>query len=127
MNTITYTGDGQTSEFNFNAKWFQDADIRVAVDDVMLDASEYSVLPPKPEIKYETPEQAAANNMGGRTRIGGRVRLASAPSDGSQIDITRQVALGRIIRYQKTEPINPNDLNTDLDQIVEYLRDRFEG
>ena len=37
MYKISYTGDGTNTEFVFSFPFFQNADIKVAIDDVLLD------------------------------------------------------------------------------------------
>ena len=95
MYKITYTGDGITTQYVFAFPFFQDADIRVAFDDTIIDASQYSVV---------------AND----DFDGGTVVFVSPPVTGTQIDIFRQVSLSRVIDYQPTAKIDPEILNSDF-------------
>ena len=45
MYKISYIGDGQTNEFVFDFPFFQNADIHVAVDNIVLNSDEYDVNP----------------------------------------------------------------------------------
>ncbi len=45
MHKISYTGDGVTTEFLFAFPFFQESDIRVALDDRGLGDTEYGVYP----------------------------------------------------------------------------------
>ena len=104
MYKISYTGDGETAEFLFAFPFFQDADIRVAIDDVVLDADQYGVI---------------ANDE----FDGGRVVLSVIPAVGERVDIFRQIALARIIDYQPTAKIDPEHLNADFNFLLEAFRD----
>lgn len=104
MYKITYTGDGVTCEFLFTFPFFQEADICVAVDESILNATDFGVCP-------------------NEDLTGGTVVFTEPPSDGSRIDIFRQVTLSRVIDYQPTAKIDPEDLNTDFNFLLEALRD----
>ncbi|MDE6477670.1 MAG: hypothetical protein K2L94_00290 [Alphaproteobacteria bacterium] len=104
MYKVSYTGDGATTEFLFAFPFFQDADVRVAIAGTVLDGTQYGVV---------------ANEEFN----GGIVVFATPPSDGAQIDIFRQVQLSRIVDYQPTAKINPEDLNTDFNLLIEAFRD----
>ena len=107
MYKITYTGDGITTQYVFAFPFFQDADIRVAFDDTIIDASQYSVV---------------ANDA----FDGGTVVFVSPPVTGTQIDIFRQVSLSRVIDYQPTAKIDPEILNSDFNFLVEAFKDLRE-
>lgn len=104
MYKITYTGDGATTEFMFAFPFFQESDIRVVVDDCLMTATEYGV--------YSNEDLT-----------GGTVIFANAPADNVRIDIFRQVDLSRVIDYQPTAKIDPEDLNTDFNFLLAALRD----
>ncbi len=104
MYKISYTGDGVTCEFLFAFPFFQTADICVAVDERALTASEFGVYP-------------------NEDLTGGTVIFPVAPADGARIDIYRQVTLSRVIDYQPTAKIDPEDLNTDFNFLLAALRD----
>ncbi|MBD5389423.1 hypothetical protein HDR63_04175 [bacterium] len=104
MYKISYTGDGETTDFLFAFPFFQDADIRVAIDDVVLAADAYGVV--------ENEEFD-----------GGHVVLATPPAVGARVDIFRQIALSRVIDYQPTAKIDPEHLNADFNFLLEAFRD----
>lgn len=104
MYKISYTGNGNDTEFVFNFPFFQNADIKVAIDNVVLDDSQYDVNPD--------------NDFNG-----GLVVFATAPANGTQIDIFRQISLSRVIDYQPTAKIDPEDLNSDFNFLIAALQD----
>lgn len=104
MYKISYISDGVTTEYAFAFPFFQDADVRVAVaDEPMADAG-YAVI---------------AND----DFTGGVVILATAPESGVQIDIFRHISLSRVVDYQPTSKIDPEDLNADFNFLLEAFRD----
>ncbi len=104
MYKISYVGDGETSEFVFAFPFFQAADIHVAVDNVAIDDTQYSVYPDD-DFK------------------GGNVVFLTPPENGAAIDIFRQVALSRVVDYQPTAKIDPEDLNADFNFLLAALQD----
>jgi len=104
MYKITYTGDGVTTEFLFAFPFFQESDICVAIDEQRLIDSQYGVYP-------------------NDDLTGGTVIFPAPPADGARIDIFRQVTLNRVIDYQPTAKIDPEDLNTDFNFLLAALRD----
>lgn len=104
MHKITYNGDGITTEFLFAFPFFQISDICVAVDDKCMDNTGFGVYP-------------------NEDLTGGTVIFSTAPADGARIDIFRQVTLSRVIDYQPTAKIDPEDLNTDFNFLLAALRD----
>ena len=104
MYKISYTGDGINTEFVFSFPFFQNADIKVAIDNVLLDNTQYDVNP-------------------NQDFNGGLVVFPSAPLSGKHIDIFRQVSLSRTIDYQPTQKIDPEDLNSDFNFLLAALQD----
>lgn len=104
MYKISYTGDGITTEYSFSFPFFQNADVKVSVDNQLLDNTGYDVKP---------------NN----DFIGGTVIFSTAPQSGKNIDIFRQVSLDRVIDYQPTLKIDPEDLNSDFNFLLAALKD----
>lgn len=104
MYKISYTGDGITTEYSFSFPFFQNADVKVSVDNQLLDNTRYDVNP---------------NN----DFIGGTVIFSTAPQSGKNIDIFRQVSLDRVIDYQPTLKIDPEDLNSDFNFLLAALKD----
>ena len=104
MYKISYVGDGENTEFVFSFPFFQESDIKVSIDNEVLSNTQYDVNP--------------NDNFNG-----GLVVFATAPQSGKNIDIFRQVDLSRVIDYQPTEKIDPEDLNSDFDFLVAALQD----
>ncbi|MBR3148250.1 MAG: hypothetical protein IKF41_02810 [Alphaproteobacteria bacterium] len=104
MYKISYVGDGETSEFSFSFPFFQESDVKVSIDNTVLDTTQYAVNP--------------NDDFGG-----GIVVFASAPENNKNIDIFRQVDLSRVIDYQTTAKIDPEDLNTDFNFLLAALQD----
>ena len=103
MYKISYTGDGQTTEYVFAFPFFQVADVHVAIDEADIDSG-VSVVP-------------------NDDFTGGRVIFNVAPALNTQIDIYRQISLSRIIDYQPTAKIDPEDLNSDFNFLLEAFKD----
>ena len=104
MYKISYTSNGTTTEYAFSFPFFQNADVKVSVDNVLLNQTDYTVNP--------------KSNF-----VGGTVCLASAPQSGKTIDIFRHVSLNRIIDYQPTLKIDPEDLNADFNFLLAVCQD----
>lgn len=104
MYKISYVSDGATTEYSFSFPFFQNADVRVAIDNVVLTDSQYDV---NPNDDFN----------------GGLVVFASAPELGKTIDIFRQVSLDRVIDYQPTAKIDPEDLNSDFNFMIAAFQD----
>lgn len=103
MYKVSYTGDGQTTEFVFAFPFFQVADVHVAIDEEAV-VSGCSVIP-------------------NDDFTGGRVIFENAPAVNKQIDIFRQISLSRIIDYQPTDKIDPEDLNDDFNFLLAAFQD----
>ena len=104
MYKISYTGNGADTEFTFSFPFFQNADVKVAFDNVLLNADDYDVNP--------------NDNF-----TGGLVVFSAAPAQGVQIDIFRQISLNRVIDYQPTAKIDPEDLNSDFNFLLAAFQD----
>ena len=104
MYKISYTGDGVTTEYNFSFPFFQDADVKVCVNNELLDDTQYDVNP-------------------NDSFTGGTIVFGPAPQSGKNIDIFRQVSLDRVIDYQPTLKIDPEDLNSDFNFLLAALKD----
>lgn len=104
MHKISYTGDGQTTEFQFAFPFFQNADIHVSLDNVSQDADTYTVYP-------------------NSDLSGGMVRILPAPATNVNIDIYRRVSLSRVIDYQPTAKIDPESLNADFNFLLAAFQD----
>lgn len=104
MYKVTYQCDGATTEYVFSFPFFQAADICAAINGKLLAETQYSVVP-------------------NDTFTGGRLVLSAVPNNGDVLEVFRQVSLTRVIDYQPTAPIDPEDLNTDFNFILAALRD----
>ena len=104
MYKISYIANGSDTDFIFAFPFFQNADIKVSIDDILVDDTLYNVI---------------AND----DFTGGTVVFASAPANDSKIDIFRQVSLSRVIDYQPTLKIDPEDLNNDFNFLLAALND----
>ena len=104
MYKISYVGDGENTEFSFSFPFFQEADIKVSINNTLLNTTQYDVNP-------------------NDDFSGGKVVFSSAPESGKNIDIFRQVDLSRVIDYQTTAKIDPEDLNSDFNFLLAALQD----
>ena len=103
MYKVSYTGDGATTEYVFTFPFFQVADVHVSIDNVAVNTG-YTIVPDD-------------------DFTGGRVIFVSAPTSGCQIDIFRQISLSRVIDYQPTDKIDPEDLNDDFNFLLAAFQD----
>lgn len=103
MYKISYITDGTTTEFAFSFPFFQVADICVAIDNNMYDGS-YTVIP-------------------NDDFSGGNVVFDIAPGSDSRLDIFRRISLSRVIDYQPTQKIDPEDLNSDFNFLLAAFQD----
>lgn len=104
MYKISYVGDGESIEFAFSFPFFQESDIKVSIDNEILNNTQYDVNP-------------------NDDFSGGIVVFANAPANNKNIDIFRQVDLSRVIDYQPTSKIDPEDLNSDFNFLLAALQD----
>ncbi len=106
MYKISYVADGVATEYQFTFPFFQNADVRVSVDNAVIaaDAGIYSVVP-------------------NDDFTGGRVVFQTPPARGATIDIFRRISLSRVIDYQPTVKIDPESLNSDFNFLLAAFRD----
>ena len=104
MYKISYISDGLETEYSFSFPFFQNADVHVAIDNVVLDDTQYDV---NPDSNFN----------------GGLVVFANPIESGKQIDIFRRISLSRVIDYQPTGKIDPEDLNSDFNFLLEAFKD----
>lgn len=107
MYKISYTGDGVTNEFMFAFPFFHHDDVRVAFDDELVEQNLYSVRE-------------------NEDFTGGVVHFITPPQEGVSVDIFRRILLRRVVDYQPTAQIDPEDLNTDFNMLFEAFKD-FSG
>ena len=105
MYKISYISDGVNTEFDFAFPFFQAADIKIAINDVVNSQNQnYTVLP-------------------NEDFSGGRIVFEVPLPQGSKLDIFRQISLSRIIDYQPTKQIDPEDLNSDFNFLLAAFQD----
>ena len=105
MYKISYVADGTTTEFEFSFTFFQTADVRVAIDKIIdCENQNFSVV---------------AND----DFTGGNIVFDEAPPADTKIDIFRKISLSRIIDYQPTKTIDPEDLNSDFNFLLNAFQD----
>lgn len=104
MYKISYQGDGIADEFIFAFPFFQNDDIRVAINGAVLQADKYSV---RPNENFD----------------GGIVVFPIPPESDAVIDIFRQISLSRVIDYQPTAKIDPEILNADFNFLLQAFHD----
>lgn len=110
MNTITYTGDGTSKTFVFNFPFFLPTDVKVQVNASVLNSG-YEM---QPAVKQEN---------GNIPYIGGSIIFDEAPQTGDKITIYREIELNRVVDYQPTGKITPENLNQDFSFMIEVLKD----
>ncbi|MBO4746086.1 MAG: hypothetical protein J5613_03390 [Alphaproteobacteria bacterium] len=111
-NTQTFTGDGETTAFNFTFSFFGVNDIHVSINNV--EVTDFTVTP------NATPDDADIQYTGGT------LTFTSAPASGTTIKIWRVVELTRHIDYQPTLQPQSYQLNQDLNQCMEILKEQSE-
>lgn len=103
MYKISYVADGATTEFDFSFPFFQVADVHVAINECASGLN-YTVIP-------------------NEDFSGGRIIFDMAPNADDKIDIFRKISLSRIIDYQPTKKIYPEDLNADFNFLLSAFQD----
>ena len=103
MYKVSYTGDGATTEYVFAFPFFQVADVHITLDNVAV-TNGCTVVP-------------------NDDFTGGRVIFTVAPDNGVAVDIFRRVSLSRVIDYQPTAKIDPEDLNNDFNFLLAAIQD----
>lgn len=103
MYKISYVADGATTEFDFSFPFFQVADVHVAINECASGLN-YTVIP-------------------NEDFSGGRIIFDMAPDADDKIDIFRKISLSRIIDYQPTKKIYPEDLNADFNFLLSAFQD----
>lgn len=109
MQKVSYTGNGETTEFYFNFPYYQDTDVVVLVNNTT--APEYNII----------------GNSGGENAdipyVGGCVVFDTAPNENDTITISRHLPLSRSIDYQPLAQIEPTVLNQDMNYLMEVIKD----
>lgn len=113
MNKITYTGNGETTNFSFTFPFFLKSDIKVKKNNEIINTG-YEIT---------TVSQGANADI---PFSGGTVIFDSAPASTDTITIYRSLNLSRITDYQPTVPIDTVALNQDFSFIIELLKDVHE-
>ncbi len=110
MQSVSYMGNDETTEFYFNFPYFETSNIVVTVNNAP--APTYNII----------------GTPGGENAdfpfVGGRVVFAVAPHITDSITISRQLPMRRIADYQPFAKIEPTTLNQDLNYLMEVIKDR---
>ena len=110
MQSVSYMGNDETTEFYFNFPYFETSNIVVTVNNAP--APTYNII----------------GTPGGENAdfpfVGGRVVFAVAPHITDSITISRQLPMTRIADYQPFAKIEPTTLNQDLNYLMEVIKDR---
>lgn len=113
-NIQTYTGDGTTSTFYFTFPFFGTNDVKVSVGGATQTSDDFAIYPNTSPAPADTPY------------TGGRIEFAVAPTNGTTIKIWRDIALERHIDYQPTAQPQSHQLNQDVNQCIEILKELAE-
>ncbi len=113
-NTQTFTGDGTTTAFIFNFSFFGVNDIHASINNIEVNSANFTVTP------NASPDDADIQYTGGT------VTFTTAPASGTTIKIWRAVELTRHIDYQPTLQPQSYQLNQDLNQCMEILKEQSE-
>ena len=107
MQSVSYMGDGSTTEFNFNFPYYENSNIIVTVNNIA--ATGYTIVNNNPDsdVPY----------------IGGKVVFNVAPTVFDSIKISRSLPLTRVVDYQPTAKIETDSLNQDMNYIMEVIKD----
>ncbi len=108
MHKISYVADGTNTEFLFAFPFFQTDDIRVSLNESAEFEIAYSVIP-------------------NSDFTGGTVVFDAPPAENTTIDIFRQISLSRIIDYQPTAKIDPENLNADFNFLLAAFQDVYSA
>lgn len=109
MQTVSYMGDGSTTEFNFNFPYYENTNIIVTKNNAP--ATGYQIVGTSGGADADIPY------------VGGKVVFEVAPTSLDNIIISRQLPLSRAIDYQPTAHIDPTTLNQDMNYMIEVLKD----
>ena len=113
-NTQTFTGDGETTVFNFTFPFFGVNDIHASINNVEVTSTNFTITP------NATPDDADIQYTGGT------ITFATAPANGATIKVWRHVERVRHIDYQPTLQPQSYQLNQDLNQCMEILKEQDE-
>lgn len=109
MQTVSYMGNGQITEFHFNFPYYENTNIVVTKNN--KPATEYYIVGNSAGLDANIPY------------VGGKVVFEHAPISTDNITISRTLPMSRIVDYQPTSKLNPTLLNQDLNYIMEILKD----
>ena len=103
---VQYTGNGSTTVFPYNFAIFSDSDMVVYVDDEIVESG-YTV-------------------SGAGQTDGGNVTFSTAPADGVNITLLRQVSIERITDFQEGGTFRPKNINDELDRQTAFAQQLSE-
>ncbi len=110
MTKINYIADGKTKVFHFEFPFYQRDDIIVAIDGC-TQAPGFAINIGKP------------NPTGTFPYNGGLVRFGTAPTQGTKIEIWRELVMQRPCDYQPTDQPRADELNRDFNFNLENMKD----
>lgn len=113
-NSQTFTGDGTTTAFNFTFSFFGVNDVHVSINNIEVASTNFTLTP------NATPDDADIQYTGGT------ITFTDAPASGATVKIWRAVELTRHIDYQPTLQPQSYQLNQDLNQCMEILKEQSE-
>ena len=109
MQTISYVGNGTTTEFAFNFPYYEDSNIVVTKNGSA--ATGYSIVGTSGGVDADIPY------------IGGKVVFETAPTILETITISRYLPRTRTVDYQPLAKIDPTTLNQDMNYTMEVIKD----
>ena len=109
MQSVSYMGDGSTTEFMFNFPYYENSNIIVTVNNTAT--SGYTIVGTPAGVNADIPY------------TGGKVVFDVAPSSLDTIKISRDLPLTRVVDYQPTVQLDPTTLNQDMNYMMEVLKD----
>ncbi len=109
MQKVSYTGNGETTEFYFNFPYYQNTDVVVLVNNAT--APEYNIIGNSGGVDADIPY------------VGGCVVFNVAPGENDTITISRHLPLSRSVDYQPLAQIEPTTLNQDMNYLMEVIKD----
>ena len=109
MQSVSYMGDGSTTEFMFNFPYYENSNIIVTLNNTI--APGYTIIGTPAGVNADIPY------------TGGKVVFDVAPTALDSIKISRDLPLTRVVDYQPTAQLNPTTLNQDMNYMMEVLKD----
>ena len=109
MQSVSYMGDGSTTEFTFNFPYYENTNIIVTLNNTT--ATGYNIIGTSGGLDADIPY------------TGGKIVFDTAPTALDSIKISRSLPLSRVVDYQPTAKLDPTTLNQDMNYMMEVLKD----